>query len=156
MITKQQLGFLFQNKIHDLISQTNYQVLEEKEIVKKYSRLTFGIDHIINSYNYIFCIQDKWSDKKSSLSDINHFVKCVEVLQSQENYKKCIGIYLTKIPITSDAQDAFNFENYKGYNYFLSLYDNDMKEISKKLTNLLYSYGVFFYECDGSSIMISD
>ena len=33
MIVRQQLGYLFENYVHRLISQSNYPVLREKEIV---------------------------------------------------------------------------------------------------------------------------
>lgn len=42
-----QLGFQFEDTIHNLISQCGYKVLREKEIVSKYSSISNGIDHLI-------------------------------------------------------------------------------------------------------------
>ena len=153
MLTKQQLGYVFENHIHQIITLTYYPVLTEKEIVNKYSRLSFGIDHLIYLPDYIICIQDKWRDTKSPLSDINHFIKCVENIYIRENYKKCIGIYLSKMPITEGAQQSFSFENSKGLCYFISLHDEYINRLINKLTNLFYSNNIFFYEPDGSAIM---
>ena len=103
MFTKQQLGNYFEDCVHEFISLTNYKVLREKEIVNLYSRLSYGIDHLIYLPECIICIQDKWRDTPIGLSDINHFLKCVENVHLKENYKKCVGIYLTKIPITKGS-----------------------------------------------------
>jgi hypothetical protein len=37
MLIRQQLGYLFEDKVHELISQSYYQVIREKEIVNRYS-----------------------------------------------------------------------------------------------------------------------
>ena len=157
MLTKQQLGYLFEDCVHELISHSNFQVLREKEIVEKYSNLSYGIDHLIYLQDFIICIQDKWRDIKSSLSDINHFIKCVENIHVKENNKKCIGIYLSKIVITKGGVDAFEFENRKNCYYFLSLYDDNIKMLLNKLTKFLYDMtNVYLYELDGSAIMTYD
>lgn len=155
MLSRQQLGNLFEDRVHQLITQTNYQVLREKDIVNKYSSLSYGIDHLMYLPEYIICIQDKWKDTKSSLPDINHFIKGVENVCIRENYKKCIGIYLTKVPITKGGLEAFDFENKKGTNYFISIYEEDMEMALHKLTKLFYDHYIFFYEPDGSAIMLS-
>lgn len=154
METKQQLGYFFENRIHDLISKTNYEVLREKDIVKKYGILCHGIDHLIYTSEYIICIQDKWRDTKSSLQDINHFLKSVEKI-SEAEYKRCVGIYLTKIPITKGGLEAFANENSKQFNLFLSLHNENMDIIFDKLTELFYSNNIFFYNNDGSTIMMN-
>lgn len=154
MYTKQQLGYKFEDDVHELISQSNYQVLREKEIVNKYSVLSYGIDHLIYLPNLIICIQDKWRDTKPSLSDINHFIKSLENIHIKENYIKCIGIYLSKSPITKYGLEAFEFENNKGNNYFLSIHEESMEIILNKLTVLFYQNDIFFYEPDGSTIML--
>ena len=155
MFTKQQLGFLFEDYVHILISQSNYKVLREREIVNIYSVLSSGIDHLIYLQDFIICIQDKWSDSKIGLSDINHFLKSVENIYIRENYKKCIGIYLSRVPITKSGINAFECENAKGINYFVPIHDDNMKQILNKLTTLFYLNNIFFYEPDGSTIMHS-
>ncbi len=154
MNIKQQLGYLFEDYVHNLISQSKYQVLREKEIINKYDKLSAGIDHLIYLPDYIICIQDKWRDCKPNLTDINHFLKSVENVHIRENYKKCIGIYLSKTPITKGGVDAFEFENNKGTNYFLSLNGETMEIILTKLMGLFYDNCIFFYEPDGSAIML--
>jgi hypothetical protein len=154
MNARQRLGFLFEDKVHDLISQSMYQVLREVDVVYKYSVLSSGIDHLIYLPDFIICIQDKWRESKPNLSQINHFIKGVENIHIKENYKKCIGIYLSKEPVTKGGLDAFEFENYKGINYFLSISGYNMDIILNKLAGIFYDNHIYFYEPDGSAIML--
>lgn len=154
MLSKQKLGYKFEDNIHEIISQSIYEVLRERQIVNKYTVLSNGIDHLIYLYDYIICIQDKWRETKPSLSDINHFIKGVENIYIKENYIKCVGIYLSKLPLTKGGLDAFEIENNKGTNYFLSLSGDDFEEVIYKLSRLFYKNGIFFYEPDGSAIML--
>jgi len=153
MLTKQQLGYKFEDQVHELISQTYYPILREKEIIKKYGILCYGIDHLVYSVEYLICIQDKWRDTKSSLNDINHFLKSVEKVSEAEN-KRCIGIYLTKVPITKGGLEALKNENTKQTNLFLSINNEDMNLLLKKLSELFYSNQIYFYEPDGTTIML--
>lgn len=152
-ITKQKLGFMFENNIHEFISQTKYTILREKEIVNKYSCLAYGIDHLMYLEECIICIQDKWRSSKPSLSDINHFISAVKYINDNE-FKKCVGIYLSKEPLTAYASKAFEYENNKKINYFFSVYDNDMDKIIHKITKIFYENKIFLYENDGSAIML--
>jgi hypothetical protein len=153
MLSRQKLGYKFEDLVHELISQTSYPVLREKEIINTYGILSYGIDHLINLPEYIVCIQDKWRDTKTQLSDINHFIKSCDKVHEAEN-KKCVGIYLTKIEITKGALEAFEYENYKQKNFYLSLFDSDMNQLLKKLSYLMYSNQIYFIDPDGSTIML--
>lgn len=153
MLYEQKLGYDFENMIHNLIIQTNYEVLREKEIIKKYGKLFYGIDHLMYVSDYIICIQDKWKNTKSDLSEINHFIKTIEKINDVEN-KRCIGIYLSKLPLTKGALDAFEYENLKLKNIFMSLDNTNMSVLLNKLSLLFYSNHIFFYESDGSTIML--
>lgn len=154
-LTKQKLGFIFEDNIHELISQTTYTILREKEIVNKYSLLAYGIDHIMYLEECIICIQDKWRSSKPSLSDINHFTSAVKYINDNE-FKKCVGIYLSKEPLTAGALKAFEYENNKGINYFFSIYDDNMDQIVHKIKKIFYENKIFLYENDGSAIMLND
>ena len=111
-------------------------------------------DHLINLSDYIICIQDKWRDNKSLLSDINHFIKSCEKVSEIEN-KKCIGIYLTKMGISKGGTEAFENENIKQKNFYLSLFDTDMDLLLEKLSKKLYENQIYFYYEDGSTIMLN-
>ena len=153
-LSKQELGYLFENLVHDLISKTKYPVLREKEIINIFGILSFGIDHLIILPEYNICIQDKWRDSKIQLSNINHFIKSCDKISEAEN-KKCIGIYLTKLGISKGGLEALEYENIKQKNFYLSLFDSDMNLLLEKLSNLLYSNQIYFYNSDGSIIMLN-
>jgi hypothetical protein len=155
MISRQQQGYLFEDKIHILISQTKYKVLTNKDITKKYNNvLCSGIDHLIYTTDYIICIQDKWRDTKSQLIDINHFLKSIEYVVEAEK-KECIAIYLTKVPITKGACEAFNYENTKHSIKYFPVYDENQELLIKKFSELLYSNQIYFYDSDDCLVMLS-
>jgi hypothetical protein len=155
MISKQQEGFIIETTVFDLISKTKCSVLREKEIVRLYSKLSNGIDILIYTPTLIYCIQVKWRDSKSQLSDINHFLKCCQQV-SEAEHKNCIGIYVSKLPITKGANDAFEYENKKNNNYYIAIDDENINLLLIKLSIFLYKNQIFFYENDGSAIMLDD
>ncbi len=50
--------------------------------------------------------------------------------------------------------EAFEHENLKQNNIFLSLYDENQDKLLNKLSKLFYSNQIYFYEPDGSIIML--
>jgi len=155
MISRHQFGYLFEEKIHNLISKTKYNVLTNKDITKKYNNiLCSGIDYLINTTDYIICIQDKWRDTKSQLIGINHFLKSIEYIVEVEK-KRCIGIYLTKTPITKSVADVFNNSNTKHSITCFPIYDENQELLINKFSELLYSNQIYFYDSDDSLVMLS-
>jgi hypothetical protein len=148
------LDHSLENSIHEQISKCEYQVLREKEIVSKYGNIAYGIDHLIIGSNFIVSIQDKWKNSKQSLNHINHFIKATERIGCIEN-KYYLGIYLSKMPLTSNAKSAFEYENTKSnVNKFIEINSDTEQKIINKLSSTLYNYKIYFYESDGSTIML--
>ena len=147
------LGYEFEDLIHNIISQSEYIVLRENDIVKTYGQTVYGIDHMIKTTNFLVLIQDKWKNSKPGLQDINHFTKATERISDIE-HKRCLCIYLSKYPITSYAEQAFNVENNKRLNRFITISSESQQQIIKILTRILYNNKIYFYESDGSAIMI--
>lgn len=58
------------------------------------------------------------------------------------------------MPLTSYAIKAFEFDNTHSSNKFYSIYSEIFDIIEKKLSTKLYEFGIYFYEPDGSTIMI--
>jgi hypothetical protein len=153
--TPSELGFAFENLIHNEISQCGYQVLREKDIINKYGPIAFGIDHLIIGPNFIVSIQDKWKITKPQINDINHFIMASTRVGQIEN-KKCLGIYLSKAPLTTYAKSAFEHDNKIQQNKYIDIYSDNQTQIIKKLTKILYIYGIYFFEPDGSVIMLNN
>jgi hypothetical protein len=157
LVTKRELGFIFEDNNHILLQKTNQVVIREKDIVKKYGRLANGIDHMIfikECPNIIIAIQDKWRDTPSQLSDINHFIRCVNHIENIED-KYIFGIYVTKKKITKGAMESFENENKicKRFNYVFS---DKMECVQYKLMSILYDLEVYMYDFDGSTIMLNN
>lgn len=163
--TQQQEGINFENEIHELLVTTKLKILREIDVVNKYGKTNKGIDHLLydDNNNTIICIQTKFTSSKPQLQQINHFIQCVENISSIDN-KKCIGIYFTKLPLTSTAYEAFSNKNNKSNNYYLQItIDNkhvDESDFNKKyilqynLREYLYiHYHIYCYDYDGCIIM---
>jgi len=153
LITAQNRGRLFEKSIHTFLQKTNLDVLSEKEVKKKYGIDTTAIDHLIELDSYILCFQDKYENCNPSISKINHFIQCVTNVSTRSN-KKCIGIYISKMPLSANSLEAFNMNNISSRNIFISLSNSNEEYILYDLINLLYSNNIFLYEEDGSCIML--
>jgi len=152
-IKPQNIGRLFEKSIHSFLQKTNLDVLSEKEVKKKYGIDTTAIDHLIELDSNILCFQDKYENCKPCISKINHFIQCVTNVSTRSN-KKCIGIYLSKMPLSENGLEAFNINNISSQNIFISINNSNEELILYDLITLLYSNNIFLYEEDGSCIMI--
>lgn len=143
-----------QNDIHYLISQTRQMILRKNEIMEKYLVFIHDIDYLIYIRDIIICIGIKWTESKPNINDVSNFIKSIDNIHMKENYKKCVGIYLTKVPISKNCLELFEFENNKQTNYFTFITNSDIKNILDELTQLFYSNDIYLYEADGTAIMI--
>jgi hypothetical protein len=162
----QKIGIIFENSVHNAINNhlrvTN--LLREKDIKNIYGINNSGIDHMFDIFytNISICIQDKWEETKSSISTINHFIKCVQNIQLITN-KQIIGIFLSKLPITKNSLEAFNFDNRLLLNIKFINIHLDEKEyslvnskeilIDKLLDYLHLNYQLWTHDFDDSIIM---
>lgn len=152
-MTAQDKGREFEKYIHNnILSNIKYLLLSEKEVRSKYGNSNSAIDHLIEKDELIICIQDKYEQTSSPISKINHFITCVNNINQITN-KRCIGIYLSLKAITKPGLEAFDFQNKCGNN-FISIFNDDKKEIFMKLKSLLYENKIYMYEYDGSCIML--
>lgn len=148
-----QLGKKFEDEIHQLIIQTNYPVFRENEIIKKYDKSVYGIDHLIQTSFFIVTIQDKWRQVKPTLNEINHFLMATRRISKIEN-KSYLAIYLSKLPPTSNAKLAISFDNSNSYNEIITINGDSHELLKIKLSILLYKYKIYFYDYDDSAIML--
>jgi hypothetical protein len=153
IFTAQELGIIFENEIHELLVQTKFCVLREKDIVRKYGQHVKGIDHILYHENYIICIQDKTLSSSIVLSTINHFINCVESISYKEE-KRCIGIYLSKLGLTGPSRISLDDANTRNRNTFLHLEDMDLEHLKYKLLDLFYSNQIYIYDSEDTIYML--
>lgn len=150
-----ELGIEFENYIHNIITSCkNNIVMNEREIVQKYGKLAYAIDHLIIHNNFIIAIQDKWKKGKQSLHDAVYFNSSIDIIISKEN-KKVIGIYLSKNGITSGAIECFklNIEKSNGMKKYHSINADSFDIIERSLKKLLYKYYIFMYDDEDNAIM---
>lgn len=132
-------------KIKNLLFQTNLQILDKQEIKLYFPNLINIVDLILVTPEYFICIKDYWTlnnynnnISKSYLVDFNNIYL---------NYnKKFIFILLKK-----------NTNSYKlntNSNYVYLIEKNSQDNLILDLCYLLYSNSIYFYESDGSTIML--
>ena len=90
--------------------------------------------------SYILCFQ--YEICNPSISKINYFINCVTNVSTKSN-KKCIGIYLSKMPLTANILEAFNKNNISSSNIFTSINNSNEEYILYDLIILLYSNNIF-------------
>lgn len=146
-ITNREIGIQFEKNIQSILESTKYEVLNETNVRSKYGNHNSCIDHLIITNNYIIAFQDKWTTKKPGISNINHFIQCVNNI-SQILNKKCLAIYLSKQCITKVSQISFDLQNEKKKNYFICISDENFNILYNKLMKFLYSYEIYYYDDD--------
>lgn len=155
-LTPQALGFFLEDKVNETLkSHLRYYdfILREKEVKSKYGVNNSGIDHLISINNYIFCIQCKWENISSPIGKVNHFLMCINNIAKEHPEKKCIGIYLSKLPVSGPSERALS----TNYIYSINIDNNgsdDMDCIIEKLLIFFhYCFGIYSFEYDESLIM---
>jgi hypothetical protein len=155
-MTPQDKGREFEKYIHEqILSKIEYPIFSEAEICNKYGSNNKGIDHLIETADSIICIQDKHVNSKIPLDKINHFITCVNNV-SNKSGKKAIGLYISLEGITKPSQNSFDDQNEKGYNYFVSIFNNNEIKLFQKLKDFLYYHKIYMYDNDGSAIMLDE
>jgi hypothetical protein len=152
--TPQDKGRDFEKYIQKQLEFTNLDVYCEKEVKAAFGKNNSAVDHMIITDLFRIYFQDKWLKSKPSLSAVNHFIHCVNNI-SKNSSKKCYGIYLSNLPLTKDAMEAFIAANKINKNIrFISIEDNDQELLINKLFHFLYSLKIFIYDDDNSCIML--
>lgn len=154
-LSSRELGFVFEDNIHTILSQSKYLVYKEKDIIKKYGEICYGIDHLIITNYLVITIQDKWKNSKPTINDVNHFIASSERIKKIHNLP-LVSIYLSKNNITSYAEKILNFENNNTSNTYINISNVSYLDLIKELTQILYNYGIYFYENDNSVIMLNN
>jgi hypothetical protein len=151
-LTPQDEGRLFEKEISSLLSLTRLKILSEKEVRQTYGQNNTAIDHMFENNFYIFCIQDKWEKSNVCISKINHFITCVNNI-SLKREKKCIGIYLSKMPLTKNSILSFDEQNNIRKNIFLNINAEDKYKMFDIFIDFLYKNKIFMFTDDNSCLM---
>jgi hypothetical protein len=153
MLSPQELGIKFENKVHETLEDSLRikQILREKDVKSSYGSNNSSIDHLLEDYGngYIICIQDKWENRAACISKINHFLMVVNNISKKHPNQLCIAIYLSKLPISGPSSLAFMNNSIKCIN----IHDNNMDIAIEKLLECIHIYGMYTYEYDNSLVM---
>ena len=159
MFSPQLKGKIFENNIHNFLSKTRHELLMNETQIRAIDSTITAIDHLLVSNNVYYCFQDKILKTTISISDFNHFIKCVEKVSTKINHScKIYAIYLSQTDFSSISNKQFNEENAK-YKYGLSTIEyikiiNNKDSIIEYLQQFLYSNNIFSYDTEGDCLMI--
>jgi hypothetical protein len=159
MYSPQKNGIIFENNIHNFLTKTQHNILMNETQIRAIDNTITAIDHLLVFNDVYYCFQDKILKTTISISDFNHFIKCVEKVSAKLNHNyKIYAIYLSQTEFSSVANKQFNDENTK-YIDGISTIEyikiiNNKDAIIKNLQDFLYNNNVFSYDTDGDCLMI--
>ena len=154
--TKSEEGFEFENLIHDFLLHTRHILLRENDIVKKFGKSFYGIDHMILSHDKNLCvvIQDKWIEKPVNIKDLSYFLNTIDLLKKLDSTIFVVGIFISKYGLSNPAIERSI--NHNMSSHFYDVANTSILEIKKKLFKVLHSYEIYFYENDGCCVMLNN
>jgi hypothetical protein len=162
-------NYTIENLLYNDIIQCCYEVIQKKDIISKYNISINGFNNVILGPNFIITIQDKWVKTEPTQNEIINFIKATKQIglsephkNSQGNFvrglsephKYCLGIFISKIPISPYNLLFFEQENLSQVNKFISIQSNTETQVLQELRKILYTYGIYYYELDGSVVML--
>ncbi len=153
---EQEQGILFEQTIHEVLVKSGLKVLNEYNIKSNFGAIFYGIDHFIETDEFTICIQDKCKKNNIQMNEMNHFIKACEKIHDKFN-KKCFAIYMSKSSLTKNSVEIINYEKNTSTRNIQYIYfdNNSLNYLIHQLSYFLYSLHIYFYENDGSVIMLS-
>jgi len=125
-------GQTFENNIQKILEMTKYQVLTEIEVRRQFGKDITAIDHLLITDKFLIAFQDKWRESKTGNSDIHHFIHCVTEVQINTGIM-CLAIYLSRKSLTSVSELAFERQNAKNVNYYISIHSESFTPFDTRL-----------------------
>jgi pantothenate kinase len=150
---RRRIGNKFEEDIGLILKKTKAFIMNEIDIRREFGNNNSAIDHLLYYNDNIYFFQDKWRISKPTISDINHFIQCVNNI-AEKTGKKCYAIYLSKMPLTKGGLDAFYEQNNKGNIFFSSISSEDQTILIKDLSYFLYEKGIYYYDHDNCLEML--
>ena len=145
---------IFEKNIYDCLELTRNIVYMENYITETFGKNSSSINYMLSTPNFNICFHNKWISVKPSLTSINHFIQSVNNISRISN-KKCYGIFISNMPLTSTCLLALKNENERNENLKLIFIQNSNQDIIiKELLLYLYSINIYLYEEDNSCIML--
>jgi hypothetical protein len=140
-------------KIQDILKKTTFNFLEKDQIKEYSGNRNIDIDYLINFSDNILCIKDKNEIRTPSLSNIKDFIESTDLMARNTN-RKCIGIYISYMPLNKESVKLFEDQKCKTSNKYYYIDHKNRDYLLKKLIEILYENNIFMYDEDESCIML--
>lgn len=141
-------------KIKSLIYSSGNKILDKNEIYYYHNELNNYIDFMIICQDYNICIKDFWTFNNINQNTIKTYIDG-SVHFNRNSNKKTYFILLKK-NIEKKYNQKYNLNDYKNKDseYLYIIEKNSIEKLINHFSLLMYSNGIFFYESDGSAIML--
>lgn len=138
------------NLIHNLknlLIQTKYTVHDLDKIKNHKPYLYQLVDLILETNTHYICFKDVWTWNNLTLKTLNNYLYS-SVQQNLNMHKKFVFILLVKNNHIQFDNQILNQKNI----YIIE--KKNQKKLIKEISYFLYLNDIYFYEQDGSSIML--
>jgi len=114
------------------------------------------VDLILVYPEYNICIKDYWTVNNITNELAQNYIKSTNIFNQTNNYNKKFYFVILKKNISKSSNQNYNIDHYKcaDSEYLYIIEKNLINKLLKHFTLLLYSNNIFFYESDGSTIML--
>lgn len=108
-------GYKLENDIYRLLKSNKHKFIVkcESEIKTEFYSFCSGIDIMCTYKNDTIFIQCKWSNAKSTIEQVNHFILSSQLVQSQIKSKKYKLLWISKVNPSTISIDSLNHHNAK-------------------------------------------
>ena len=159
----QEKGRQMERRIHNLLSNTNFEVYKEQEVINGLSKHITNFDHFLIKDDVYIAIQDKRLKTTIPVNHINSFrvnVDDASILINENRKKegktsiKIVGIFISLLRPSSCSTISSDFANKTNIygNKFVFINNPDEDLLILEVIEYLYKNGIYLYE-DGDLIM---
>jgi hypothetical protein len=140
-------------RIDLMLRTTGYNVLNKQQIQMIYPELSGYVDLILFHNDFNICVKDYWTWNNIT-DEIIKTYQTSSINFNTRTDKKFYFILLKKN--TSKKNQGYNILDYKNphSDFLYQIEKNSIEKLLKHFSVLLYSSNIYFYEPDGSTIML--
>lgn len=139
--------------ICQILAKTNKQILNNNDLVKYYGDNIKYIMCAMLVNDIIIAFYDNINILQPTTDDVTLFINSLKFINNKEQ-KKCVGIYLSRLPLTTNAMKMFNNINKSNIFCCSNICDQSHDLMLQKLFIILYENNIYFYEDDESCYML--
>ena len=142
--------------ISSLVCSSGFGIIHKHQIPFFCYELKDYVDLIIVCPEYNICIKDYWTFNNINQNIIQTYIN-ISIQLNINSTNKRTYIVLLKKNTEKQYNQKYDIKDYKYQNseYLYVIEKNSIDKLISHFTMLMYSNNIFFYESDGSAIMLN-